>query len=75
MRRDFFHQYSTRIGGPGLTAAAYALPKDDEPSYVRFGAAVESIPPSPSTGELPDRGVGSSQVEPITRSSRAKESE
>jgi len=75
MSRNIF-RYSTPCAGPGLTAAAYALPKDYDSSDFGFGAGVEPIPPLtlPSADQLPDRGIGRSLVEPITRPSRARAS-
>lgn len=65
MSQNLFRGYSRPIGGPGLTEAAYAMPKD--PGLLRVGLVlpVEPLPPLASTpaNQLTERKVSVSSGE------------
>jgi hypothetical protein len=68
---NFFRKYSIPLGGPGLTVAAYALPKDLGLTSLSLGLSAGAVAAFKvqSASNLPDRGVGSSVLEPISRDS------
>jgi hypothetical protein len=65
MSRNLFSRYSKPIGGPGLMAAAYALPTEIVTSSVGLKSVILSSPDfvAPTAEQIPERGIGISYAE------------